>query len=183
MSALAVLPYLLFGLIAGALADRFSRRRMMVLSDSVSAVALLSVPVAYLFGVGTVAQVLLVTFVSWTAFVWFDAAAWGALTSVVGRDQLVRANSVVWSFGVVAAIVMPALAGVVGVAHPSIVLAFDGLTYVVSALLIVRIRTTLNPTKTAARDPKPTLRQTIPKDSHTSCRRARSSWLRWRPWG
>jgi hypothetical protein len=70
---------------------------MMVFSDVIAAVVLVSVPVAYLAGAGTVAHVLVVTFAVWTAFVWFDAAAWGSLVRVVGRDDLVKANSTVWS--------------------------------------------------------------------------------------
>ncbi|MEO6085321.1 MAG: MFS transporter [Umezawaea sp.] len=158
VSAFAVLPYLCFGLFAGALADRVSRKRLMVGSDLVSAAALLSVPLAYAAGAGSTAHVLVVTFVVWAAFVWFDAAAWGALTAVVGRDGLVRANSVIWSSGVVAAIAMPAVAGVVAsAAHPSAVLAADGVSYLVSAALILRIRTRL----TAPESPREPLTRTI----------------------
>src|SRR6266540_1465546 len=47
------LPYLCFGLVAGAVADRFDRRRLMVGADLGSAAALGSIPVAYALGVLT----------------------------------------------------------------------------------------------------------------------------------
>src|SRR5262245_61187221 len=51
VTAAESLPYLCFGLVAGALADRADRKRVMVGTDLASAVVLLSVPAAYLFGV------------------------------------------------------------------------------------------------------------------------------------
>ncbi|ASO21110.1 MFS family permease [Actinoalloteichus hoggarensis] len=157
-SALLTLPYLLFGLFAGALADRVNRRGLMVLSDLVAAAAVVSVPVAALTGSLSTVHVLVVAFVAWTAFVWFDAAAWGTLVSVVGRDRLVRANSVIWSFGITAGIAMPAVAGVVSsAAHPGVMPAVSGVTYAVSAILILRIRTNLDPVSRAT----PPLGQTI----------------------
>ncbi|WP_075743994.1 MFS transporter [Actinoalloteichus sp. GBA129-24] len=161
-SALMSLPYLLFGLFAGALADRLSRRRLMVAADLTAAAVVASVPVVYLTGSVGAAHILVVAFVAWTAFVWFDAAAWGALISVVGRDQLVRANSVIWSFGITAGIAMPAVAGVVGSAtHPSMMLAVSSVTYAVSAILILRIRTNLNPRIEGATQPRTSLLRTI----------------------
>lgn len=46
LGAARALPYLLLGLPAGALTDRWNRRRVMILCDSVRAVTMLSVPVA-----------------------------------------------------------------------------------------------------------------------------------------
>jgi len=46
LGALEVLPYLVFGLFAGALADRADRRRLMIGSDVVNAILLGSIPVA-----------------------------------------------------------------------------------------------------------------------------------------
>lgn len=162
VSALTVLPYLCFGLIAGALADRMNRKLLMVFSDVVAAVALISVPLAYLAGAGGFVHVLVVTFAVWTAFVWFDAAAWGSLTTLVGRDQLVKANSVIWSFGITAGIAMPAVAGaVIGATHPSVVLAVDGVTYLVSAFLIFRIRKNLAPAVDEPDLTKPSLARSI----------------------
>jgi MFS family permease len=46
LATLAVLPYLAFGLFAGALADRVNRKRLMLGCHLVNAVALASIPLA-----------------------------------------------------------------------------------------------------------------------------------------
>lgn len=146
LAALRVVPYLAFGLFAGAVADRFRRRPMMVGSDIVAGLAILSVPLVFLTGQLTVAVTLAATFVVWLAFVWFDAAAWGSLVRIVPRDRLPEANSVVWSAGITAGIAAPAVAGVLAIAtHPTVVLAVNAACYLASALLILRIRSDLDP--------------------------------------
>ena len=147
VSAVIVLPYLVFGLIAGGVADRMNRSGLMVASDLVGAMALISIPIAHLAGLHSTAHILVVTFVVWTAFVWFDAASFGALIAVVGKSKLAAANSALWSSATVVGIVVPALAGIViALWGPEVILMADALSAVASALLIMRIRTDLRPT-------------------------------------
>src|SRR5215217_4301727 len=54
VSALEAAPYLVFGLFAGALSDRWNRKRVMVSADLINAVLIGSVPVAQLLGVLTI---------------------------------------------------------------------------------------------------------------------------------
>lgn len=146
VAALEALPYLLFGLPAGALADRWPRRRLMVCADLVVAVVLASVPAAHLLGALSTAHVLGAAFAVGTAFCWFDAAAWGALTSVVGRERLPAANGLIWSTATVLGVATPAACGLaLTVADPATVLAADALTYVASAALVAGIRTPVDP--------------------------------------
>lgn len=147
VSAFIVLPYLLFGLIAGGVADRMNRRWLMVASDVVGAIMLVSIPIAHYVGLHSTVHILVVTFVVWTAFVWFDAASFGALIAVVGKSKLAAANSALWSSATVVGIVVPALAGIViALWGPEVILMADALSAVASALLIMRIRTNLRPT-------------------------------------
>ncbi|HYT30378.1 MAG TPA: MFS transporter, partial [Actinomycetota bacterium] len=89
-------PYLLLGLVAGALADRWDRRRVMVTADLASAAALGSLPLAAAFGVLTVPHVLIAALLSPTIFVFFDAANFGAVPTLVGRDRIALANAAIW---------------------------------------------------------------------------------------
>ena len=73
------IPYLMFGLPAGALADRLNRKRVMVAVDAVNAVVLASIPIASWFGALTVPHLLVAAFVVPALFVFFDAADFGAL--------------------------------------------------------------------------------------------------------
>jgi MFS family permease len=141
---LEALPYLLFGLFAGAAADRLNRRRMMVSADLACALMLASVPVADLLGVLTVWHVLAVSVGVGCGFCWFDSAAWGAFFRIVGKSGLARANSVVWTTEVILGIAAPAAAGLLAAAAgPPTVLAVDAATYLVSAALLAGLRTDL----------------------------------------
>jgi MFS family permease len=141
LSAIEGAPYLALGLVAGALADRLNRRTIMVVCDCAAALMLGSVPAAAAFHLLITAQVLIVALGIATAFVWFDAANFGALPALVERDQLPAAASMIGSSGTVALLVGPTLgAAAVTVMTPGDALGLDAATYVTSALLLASIR-------------------------------------------
>jgi MFS family permease len=143
---LEAVPYLLFGLFAGAAADRLNRKVMMVVADLGCAFMLATVPIAKAFGVLTSWHVLLAAFAIGSGFCWFDAAAWGAFVRLVGKSRVTQANSLIWSTEIILEIVAPAAAGFLSaVADPTAVLAANAATYLVSAALLYRIETPLNP--------------------------------------
>lgn len=149
---LEALPYLLFGLLAGAAADRLRRKAMMVAADLFCALTLATVPVAAALGVLSPWHALAVAFAVGCGFCWFDAAAWGSFVALVGKARLTRANSLIWSTEIILEIVAPAAAGfLAAVADPSAVLAVDAATYLVSAALLARIRTGLDAATGVAR--------------------------------
>jgi MFS family permease len=152
VASLEALPYLMFGLPAGALADRFDRKRVMVLTDLVNAVVLATVPVAAWFDALTVPHVLAVAFLVPTLFVFFDAADFGALPTLVGRSRIVVANSAVWSASTVVETVVPMAAGALFVVvSPSTLVGVDALSYAGSAVLIRAIvRPLSDPARAAA---------------------------------
>jgi MFS family permease len=145
VAAAEALPYLFFGLFAGALADRLDRRRIMIGADVVSALVLLSVPVADLLGRLTAMHVLVVGFGVSTLFVFFDAANFGALPALAGRDRLAGAMSTVYGTSTVLELTVPVTAGAaLAVVAPSSLLAVDALSFLGSALLIRAIVRPLN---------------------------------------
>src|SRR5205814_1080930 len=74
VAALEALPYVIFGLFAGALSDRRNRRSIMIVADLVDATLLASVPIAYSLGFLTVGHVLVVAFASPPARCWPTSA-------------------------------------------------------------------------------------------------------------
>jgi predicted MFS family arabinose efflux permease len=140
------LPYLCFGLVAGALADRVDRKRLMVGTDIASALLLLSVPAAYLLGVLTAAHAVAVGFAVNTLFVFFDAANFGALPTLAGRQRLASATSAVYGSSTLLELSVPAAAGAaLAVVAPAPLLIVDALSFVGSALLIRAVRQPLKP--------------------------------------
>src|SRR5579872_4443472 len=140
LATFEAVPYLCFGLLAGALADRLDRRRMMVLSDALNTVLLGSIPVAAAFSALSLPLIYAVSLLSATAFVWFDAASFGALPALVGRERIVAANSAITTAGTIAAIAGPAVGGMLAATiGPAPAISFDAASYAASALLLSRV--------------------------------------------
>jgi MFS family permease len=87
------LPWLVFALVAGALADRLDRRRTMVLVDAGRVVLLSGLAIAVVAGVATIWLLYILAFVLGCFETMFDTAASSMLPNVVGTDKVVAANS------------------------------------------------------------------------------------------
>jgi MFS family permease len=82
------LPYMLFYLPAGALVDRWDRRRTMIVADVGRALALGSLAIALALDAFSLAQVIAVAFVEGSLFVFFSLSESAALPQVVLKEQL-----------------------------------------------------------------------------------------------
>ncbi|WP_462187670.1 MFS transporter, partial [Frankia sp. CcWB2] len=134
-------PYLVLGLPAGALVDRWDHRRTMVVTSCLSGLTMASIPVAHWAGVLTTPHLLISAVLVASVFVFFDAASFGAVPAIVGRDAVAAATGAMVSVSTVVNLVGPAVGGVaaatVGAAN---VLALDVLSYLVGAILLSRVR-------------------------------------------
>ncbi|ETA02543.1 hypothetical protein CcI6DRAFT_01929 [Frankia sp. CcI6] len=138
---LEAVPYLVLGLPAGALVDRWDHRRTMVVTSCLSGLTMASIPVANWAGVLTTPHLLISAVLVASVFVFFDAASFGAVPAIVGRDAVAAATGAMVSVSTVVNLVGPAVGGVaaatVGAAS---VLALDALSYLVGAILLSRAR-------------------------------------------
>lgn len=82
------LPFLLLYLPAGALVDRWDRKKIMLACDAGRAIALGSLAITLPLGLVTLAQIVVVAFVEGMLFVFFTAAEGAALPHIVPREQL-----------------------------------------------------------------------------------------------
>lgn len=140
LAAAGALPYLLLGLPAGALADRWDSRRTIAGWSTVAGVAMLSVSVAHALGVLTPAHVMVAAFVVGTAFVFADAAGFGALPRLVGRANVGRATASQSAIYTVISIAGPGAAGLlITLVGPAWLVGLDGVGYLVEAVLIARL--------------------------------------------
>ncbi|MEU8813997.1 MFS transporter [Actinoplanes sp. NPDC048796] len=135
--AFEAMAYVLVGLLAGTVADRVDRKRLLVGGDLVNAVALGSVPVAAALDALTVGHVFVVVAVSGVATVFFDAANFASLPMLVGRERMAAAYSVLYGPLTVVGIVAPGLAGLLlATMTPAGVLAVDAVSFLASAVLL-----------------------------------------------
>jgi len=136
-----ILPWALFGFLAGAAVDRFPRKRMMITSDIVRVFALTSIVIAIAIGHLTFAQVAIVAFVEGTMYVFFNVAEFGALRSVVPTRQLPAAAAAEQARFSTVVIVAPPLGGALfGIARALPFIA-DVVSYAFSLGSLLAIRT------------------------------------------
>lgn len=153
IAATQALPYLALGLVAGLVADRRDRKRLMVASDLVSAAALVTIPVAGAAGQLHPLHLLAVAAVVQACFVFFDAANFAAVPALVSADRLVMANSRVWTATSVIEVVTPAAAGVLIVLWPTwSLVAVDAGSFLVSAALLSATATRFSRDRSRAGD-------------------------------
>lgn len=132
--ALYALPYVLFGVLAGVVIDRFNKRLLMVVSDVVRAALVLSVPFLASWWVGSVYAV---SFLVASIGVFFDPCKLSILPELVPATKLVRANSVLATGETLTEVLGYALAGVLVYAvSPHVAFSTDAITFVVSALAL-----------------------------------------------
>jgi MFS family permease len=141
LTTLDLLPFLLFGLPAGVWVDRLPRRSIMVATDIGRAVALATIPLAYLADSLTLGQLYVVGFLVGTFTVFFELAYTSYLPALVDREQLIEGNSKLEVSRSAAQIGGPGLGGVLVdlISAPGAVLV-DAASFLVSALLVARVR-------------------------------------------
>jgi MFS family permease len=142
LTAVGLLPHLLFSLPAGVWLDRVRRRRrLMILCDFGRAAAIATVPLAYLVGGLSLALLFVVTFIVGSLAVVFDIS-WNTLfVAVTRREQYVSANALLSGSRSLSNVGGPALAGILIqlVGAPLTMLA-DAASFVASALFLGRVR-------------------------------------------
>lgn len=98
--ALGQLPFVLFGLPAGALVDRWERKRVMIICTIGLTLCLASIPVALATGYLTLIQLYIISFLAGTFTVFLQLAEIASLTWLVPKVQLnaaVAQNEAVYS--------------------------------------------------------------------------------------
>jgi MFS family permease len=145
------LPFLIWFLPAGALVDRWSRKRIMLVADAGRGIALGTVAIAVAADRITVAHLLAVAFVEGTLYVFFQLAEGAALPHVVPRAQLGTAVAQNQARDQGAELAGQPLGGFLfGLGHvvPFVV---DTVTYLVSFVALTPIRRDLEEQRTPER--------------------------------
>lgn len=146
--AFEILPVLLLGPAAGLVADRYPRRRVMVLADvaraglaALIAVSHTSTPLAYAVAFGLSTGALL-----------FNPAASSLVPELLDSDdEIVHANSALWTVAVSAQIVLAPLAGgLIATVGVGWAFAVNAISYLLSAALLWRLDAGKTPADTAA---------------------------------
>lgn len=141
------LPFVLFSLAAGVWIDRLPRRPIMIAADWGRAVALGSIPVAYVLDVLTLGQLYVTALLVGILTMLFDLSYQSYLPSIVTRDELGEGNSKLEASRSGAQVAGPGIAGfLVSALTAPYAIVVDAVSFVASGLSLSRI---------ARREPRP----------------------------
>jgi len=139
MTALfSTLPRILLSPVAGAITDRWNRKKIMLISDSLSGVITLTTAVLLSTGQMQVWMIYLISFFG-SIFASFQQPAYSAsIVMLVPKDQLTRANSMVQMGEAIETILTPLMAGAlfatIGMGG---IIMIDVITYVFALLTLI----------------------------------------------
>lgn len=92
LALVATLPWLLFALQAGALADRLDRRKIMLAANTARAILVLAVAASVVAGLESIWVLYAIALLAGTMETLYDTSAQSILPQLVPRSQLSRAN-------------------------------------------------------------------------------------------
>jgi MFS family permease len=143
--------YLLVGLVAGALVDRWNRKRTMIWCEIGRAVLTATVPVAVLWGTLTMAQLYVVALGTGVLTVLFQTANSTVLPNIVRPDHLPAALGATHAAGSALGIVGSAIAGAAYGFGRAVPFAVNAISFLLSALTLRRIRAEFQEVRSTAR--------------------------------
>ncbi|MFC4057229.1 MFS transporter [Planomonospora corallina] len=135
------IPWLLFALHAGAMADRLDRRKVMLAANAARVALLAGLVLLVVLGTGSIWALYAVAFCLGTAETIYDTAAQSILPQIVHRDRLSRANGRLYAAELTAnEFIGPPLAGLLMAAGVAVAFTAPAIMWIlaVAALLLVR---------------------------------------------
>ncbi|MNB91825.1 enterobactin exporter EntS [compost metagenome] len=141
VTLLAFMPSLLLSPVAGVLADRYDRRLLMMLGDSLSATGLIYILVCLLSGEAQLWQICLGVTVSSVFSSLLDPAYKATVTDLLTEEQYTRASGFVQVAGSAKYLISPALAGyLLMVSDVKLLLVIDICTFGVTVASTLAVR-------------------------------------------
>jgi MFS family permease len=141
VGALRGLPFVVLSLPAGALVDRWDRRKVMLLCDTGRAIALGSIPLALWLGRLSFLQLSLVSLIEGTLFTFFSLAEAACLPRVVSPEHLPAAVAQNEAIGSISWLLGPLLGGILYGLGRAVPFLLDAISYVCSVLGLFFMRT------------------------------------------
>lgn len=144
VTLLAFMPSLLLSPVAGVLADRYDRRLLMVLGDSLSATGLLFILICLLSGEAQLWQICAGVTISSVFSSLLDPAYKATVTDLLTEEQYTKASGFVQIAGSAKYLISPALAGfLLIISDVKLLLVIDICTFFVTVITTLAVRSRL----------------------------------------
>ena len=138
--------FLVFGLAAGVIADRARRRTVLLVTSALSALVVLTVPLAHAAGVLRIEQLYAVGFLAGSLALIDQVSFQALLPRLVGRERVLETITLVRSGDSVTAIAGPSLAGaLVQILTAPVAMVVDALSFVAQLVLTLLVRADESP--------------------------------------
>jgi predicted MFS family arabinose efflux permease len=155
LTSASTLAFALIALPAGAIVDRRPKRWLMIWCDAARALIIGSVPLAAAFGVLTMGQLYAVAISAGVCTVFFDVSYQSYLPGLISKEALADGNGKIGATQSFAQVAGPGLGGgLVGLFGAAGAMTANAISYVVSVVSLLAIRTREEP-------PPPAPRQTL----------------------
>jgi MFS family permease len=141
VGAVILAPLIAFNLVAGVAADRFERKRLMIVADVVGMATLGALAALVLLGRATLLWILVAAFLDSTASVFYRSASNGAFRSVVPTSQLPAAASTVQARAAIVRLSAPPVGGALFGLARSLPFLADAVSYAFSTASVLMMRT------------------------------------------
>ena len=146
VAAAAVMPWLVFSLPIGAIIDRYDRRRIMVVTDTVRAVMVGLLALAVAFDMIEIWMLWVLALGLGTAEVFFDSASQAMLPAVVPGPLLEKATGRKYSVDLTTNTFVGAPIGsLLFAASVALPFGIDAATFVIAVVLVLGVRGQFNP--------------------------------------
>ncbi|HWQ46499.1 MAG TPA: MFS transporter [Longilinea sp.] len=138
---IGTLPRILLSPLAGALVDRWPRRLVMILADSLDAFSILLLAILYFTSGLQIWMIFLASFISAISGAFQEPAYMAAVTMLVPRGELARASGMIQAGQSIESIISPLIAGflVVTIGLPGI-FAINLGTFAIAVIILFFIR-------------------------------------------
>jgi MFS family permease len=144
----SAIPVLLFSLISGALADNINKKRIMIIADSIRALAVIIIPISYYTGIITVPLLIVIAFIMGTMSQFFNPAYHSIIPDITNKENLIKTNSLISAIEQFTGVVAPSLVAILLLFTSEVnLLIVTCSTYVISVVMLNLLKGIKNPEK------------------------------------
>ena len=134
--AVSTIPYILFAPIAGLLADRVNRKKIMVYLDLFSFLLLVVYSIILRNGMDNSLIVGIVMFILSIIYTLYSPSVTSCIPQIVGKEELISANGIIQQVGAVVNLVGPIVAGILySIFSIKIIVIINAVSFLISAIL------------------------------------------------
>ena len=149
VTLLAFVPTLLFSVPAGVLADRYDRRKLMMIGDGFSALGILYILISMMTGEASLFEICVGVFISAVFSALLEPSYKATITDVLSKEEYSKANGLVSMAGSARYLFSPVIAGfLLGMSDVKLLLVIDISTFFLTLVSVAVVRKSIKTSKT-----------------------------------